>query len=124
MMALTEFFAGYLHKAIHEERALRPLASVREERQAVVRSGFNARTHFNIIETVRSQLDYARKGLSDLGTKPDFLNILEKRLENRTTAGEFVAKLWQSKFDGSGEHALQEVLAEVWQRTKSNQPIA
>ena len=124
MMALTEFFAGYLHKAIHEERALRPLASVREERQAVVRSGFNARTHFNIIETVRSQLDYARKGLSDLGTKPDFMNILEKRLENRTTAGEFVAKLWQAKYDGCLEHTLQEVVADVWQRTKSNQPLA
>lgn len=124
MMALVEFFAGYLHRAIHEERALRPLASMREERQAVVRSGFDAKTHFNVIETVRSQLDYARKGLADLGTKPDFLNILEKRLENRTTAGEYVAKLWQSKLHVSAEHALQEVVADVWQRTKSNKPIA
>ncbi|HUG97536.1 MAG TPA: hypothetical protein VMJ94_08345, partial [Nitrososphaera sp.] len=96
----------------------------REERHAVVRYGFNAKTHFNVIETVRSQLDYARKGLADLGTKPDFLNILEKRLENRTTAGEYVVKLWQSKLHVSAEHALQEVVADVWQRTKSNQPIA
>jgi len=124
MMALIEFFAGYLHRAIHEERVPRPLASVREERQAVVRSGFNAKTHFNVIETIRSQLDYARKGVADLGTKPDFLNILEKRLENRITAGEYVAKLWQSKLHVSPEHALQEVIADVWQRTKSNQPIA
>jgi gamma-glutamyl:cysteine ligase YbdK (ATP-grasp superfamily) len=124
MMALIEFFAGYLHRAIHEGRALRPLSSVREERHAVVRSGFNARTHFNIIETVRSQLHYARKGLDDLGTKPDFLYILEKRLENRTTAGEYVAKLWQSKIHRDPEHALQEVVMDVWQRTRTNKPIA
>src|SRR5919199_2045724 len=87
MMALIEFFAGYLHMAIHEERVLRPLPAIREERQAVIRSGFNAKTHFNITETVKSQLEYARKGLSDLGAKPDFLSILESRLENRNTAG-------------------------------------
>lgn len=124
MMALIEFFAGYLHQAIHEGKAPRPLASVREERQAVVRSGFNAKTHFDIIETVRSQLHYARKGLDDLGVKPDFLNILEKRLENKTTAGEYVAKLWQSKLNGTVEQALQEVIWDVWQRTKANKPIA
>ncbi len=123
MMALIEFFAGYLHRAIHDERALRPLASVREERQAVVRSGYNAKTHFNIVETVRNQLDYARKGLADLGTKPDFLNILEKRLENRTTAGEYVAKLWQSKYNGDVERTLQEVVWYVWQKSKINSPF-
>ncbi len=123
MMALIEFFAGYLHRAIHDERELRPLASIREERQAVVRSGFNAKTHFNIVETVRNQLDYARKGLADLGTKPDFLNILEKRLENRTTAGEYVAKLWQSKFNGDVDRTLQEVAWYVWQKSKINSPF-
>lgn len=123
MMAMIEFFTGYLHRAIHEERELRPLPAIREERQAVVRSGFNAKTHFNIIETVRSQLAYARKGISDLGIKPDFLNVLEKRLENKTTAGEYVAKLWQTKFNGSIEQTLPEVVAEIWERTKNNQPI-
>jgi gamma-glutamylcysteine synthetase len=123
MMAMIEFFTGYLHRAIHEERELRPLPAIREERQAVVRSGFNAKTHFNIIETVRSQLAYARKGISDLGIKPDFLNVLEKRLENKTTAGEYVARLWQTKFNGSIEQTLPEVLAEIWERTKNNQPI-
>ena len=123
MMAMIEFFTGYLHRAIHEERELRPLPAIREERQAVVRSGFNAKTHFNIIETVRSQLAYARKGISDLGIKPDFLNILEKRLENKTTAGEYVARLWQTKFNGSIEQTLPEVIAEIWERTKNNQPI-
>ena len=123
MMAMIEFFTGYLHRAIHEERELRPLPAIREERQAVVRSGFNAKTHFNIIETVRSQLAYARKGISDLGIKPDSLNILEKRLENKTTAGEYVARLWQTKFNGSIEQTLPEVVAEIWERTKNNQPI-
>ena len=123
MMAMIEFFTGYLHRAIHEEQALRPLSAIREERQAVVRSGFNAKTHFNIIETVRSQLAYARKGISDLGVKPDFLNILEKRIENKTTAGEYVARLWQTKFNGSTEQTLQEVVADIWERTKNNQPI-
>jgi gamma-glutamylcysteine synthetase len=123
MMAMIEFFTGYLHRAIHEERELRPLPAIREERQAVVRSGFNAKTHFNIIETVRSQLAYARRGISDLGIKPDFLNVLEKRLENKTTAGEYVAKLWQTKFNGSIEQTLPEVVAEIWERTKNNQPI-
>ena len=123
MMAMIEFFTGYLHRAIHEELALRPLSAIREERQAVVRSGFNAKTHFNIIETVRSQLAYARKGISDLGVKPDFLNILEKRIENKTTAGEYVARLWQTKYNGSTEQTLQEVVADIWERTKNNQPI-
>lgn len=123
MMAMIEFFTGYLHRAIHEELELRPLPAIREERQAVVRSGFNAKTHFNIIETVRSQLAYARKGISDLGIKPDFLNVLEKRLENKTTAGEYVARLWQTKFNGSIEQTLPEVVAEIWERTKNNQPI-
>lgn len=123
MVAMIEFLVGYLHRAIHEERSLRPLPSVREERQAVVRSGFNAKTHFNIIETVRSQLAFARKGLSDLGAKPDFLGILESRLENRNTAGEYVAKLWQSKYNGSVEQTLLEVVADIWQKTRNNQPI-
>ncbi|HKY10509.1 MAG TPA: hypothetical protein VJL79_01210 [Nitrososphaera sp.] len=123
MMAMIEFFTGYLHRAIHEELELRPLSAIREERQAVVRSGFNAKTHFNIIETVRSQLAYARKGISDLGVKPDFLNILEKRIENKTTAGEYVARLWQTKFNGSIEQTLPEVVADIWERTKNNQPI-
>ena len=124
MMAMIEFFTGYLHRAIHEELELRPLSAIREERQAVVRSGFNAKTHFNIIETVRSQLAYARKGISDLGIKPDFLNILEKRLENKTTAGEYVARLWQTRFNGSIEQTLPEVIADIWERTKNNEPIS
>jgi hypothetical protein len=121
---MVEFMVGYLHRAIHEERELRPLSSVREERQAVVRSGFHARTHFDITHTVRHQLAIAHKGLKDIGAKPDFLNILERRLENKNTAGEYVAKLWQSSYDGSVEDALLEVVADIWQKTRANSPIS
>jgi gamma-glutamylcysteine synthetase len=124
MMAMVEFMVGYLHRAIHEERELRPLSSVREERHAVVRSGFHAKTHFDITHTVRNQLAFAHKGLKDLGAKPDFLYILERRLENRNTAGEYVAKLWHSSYDGSMENALLEVVSDIWQKTKSNSPIS
>jgi gamma-glutamyl:cysteine ligase YbdK (ATP-grasp superfamily) len=124
MMAMIEFLVGYLQRAIHEERDLRPLSAVREERQAVVRSGFHAKTHFSIIETVRSQLAFARRGLQDLEAKPDFLSILEKRLENRNTPGDYVARLWQASYDESPEDALFQVVSHIWERTKSNRPIA
>ncbi|MER3408464.1 MAG: hypothetical protein C4292_07080, partial [Nitrososphaera sp.] len=70
MMAMIEFFIGYVQRAIHEDKPLRPLAVLREERQSVVRSGFNARTHFNVVETAKRQVATARKGLEDLGIKP------------------------------------------------------
>ena len=124
MMAMIEFFVGYLHRAIHEGRELRPLASVREERQAVVRSGFHAKTHFDVIKTVRNHLAFARKGLADLGTKPDFLSILERRLDTRNTAGEYVAKLWLSRYDGSAETTVGEVIADIWEKTRKNTPIS
>jgi gamma-glutamyl:cysteine ligase YbdK (ATP-grasp superfamily) len=124
MMAMIEFFIGYLHRAIHEGRQLRPLATLREERQSVVRSGFNDRTHLNVVDTAKSQVDIAQKGLSDLGIKPQFLYVLERRIENRNTAGEHVARLWQSKFDGDMEVALQEVIADIWDKTKNNRPIS
>ena len=85
---MVEFFIGYLSRAIHEERELRPLPTLREERMATVRYGFNAKTHFNIIDIVRSQLNFARKGLSDLGINVGFLDILDKRLENRVSPGD------------------------------------
>lgn len=124
MMAMIEFFIGYLHLAIHERRTLRPLATLREERQSVVRSGFNAKTDLNVVDTAKSQIAAAQKGLADVGIKPQFLNILERRIENRNTAGEHVARLWQTKFDGNVEETLQEVIADVWEKTKNNRPIS
>lgn len=125
MMAMIEFFAGYLQRAVHEERELRPLAVLREERQSVVRSGFTAKSHFSIEDTAKGQIAFARKGLDDLGIKPAFLGILESRLERRTTAGEYVAHLWQSIHDGmEAEKAVVEIISNVWERTRHNKAIA
>ena len=123
LLAMVEFFIGYLSRAIHEERELRPLPTLREERRASVRYGFNAKTHFNIIDIVRSQLNFARKGLSDLGINVGFLDILDKRLENRVSPGEYVARIWSEKFNGSVNHTVYEIISDIWQRTKENQPI-
>ena len=123
LLAMVEFFIGYLSRAIHEERELRPLPTLREERMASVRYGFNAKTHFNIIDIVRSQLNFARKGLSDLGINVGFLDILDKRLENRVSPGEDVARIWSEKFNGSVNHTVYEIISDIWQRTKENQPI-
>jgi gamma-glutamyl:cysteine ligase YbdK (ATP-grasp superfamily) len=123
LLAMVEFFIGYLSRAIHEERELRPLPTLREERMATVRYGFNAKTHFNIIDIVRSQLNFARKGLSDLGINVGFLDILDKRLENRVSPGEYVARIWSEKFNGSVNHTVYEIISDIWQRTKENQPI-
>lgn len=123
LMAMAEFFIGYLSRAIIEERELRPLSSLREERMAAVRSGYNAVTHFNIIDTIKSQLDFARKGLSDLGVNAEFLRILDGRLDNRNTPGEYVAKLWGEKFNGSVNQTLYEIISDIWQKTRDNHPI-
>jgi hypothetical protein len=123
MMAMAEFFIGYLSRAMYEERELRPLASLREERMAAVRSGYNAKSHFNIVDTIKSQLDFARKGLSDLGVNSEFLRILDGRLENKNSPGEYVAKLWNEKFNGSVNQTIYEIISHIWQRTRDNQPI-
>jgi gamma-glutamyl:cysteine ligase YbdK (ATP-grasp superfamily) len=123
LMAMAEFFIGYLSRAIHEERELRVLSTLREERMAAVRYGFNAKTHFNIIDIMRGQLNFARKGLTDLGINVGFLNILDKRLENRISPGEYVAKIWSEKFNGSVSQTVYEIISDIWQRTKENQPI-
>lgn len=123
LMAMIEFFIGYLSRAIYEERQLRPLSSLREERLAAVRSGYQAETHFDIIGTIRGQFDYGRKGLSDLGISAEFFNILDRRLQNKSTPGDDVAKLWDEKFNGSIRQTIFEVISDIWQRTRSNQPI-
>jgi gamma-glutamyl:cysteine ligase YbdK (ATP-grasp superfamily) len=123
LMAMAEFFIGYLSRAIHEERELRPLSTLREERTASVQYGFNAKSHFNMTDIIRSQLDFARKGLHDLGISVGFLNILDKRLENRTSPGEYVARMWSKKFNGSVSQTIYEIVSDIWQKTKENQPI-
>jgi gamma-glutamyl:cysteine ligase YbdK (ATP-grasp superfamily) len=123
LFAMIEFFIGYLHRAITEERQLRPLAVLREERMAVVRSGYEATSHFNIMDTVRSQLDFAKKGLNDFGLKEEFLNLLEKILENKSSPGNYVAKSWHEKFNGLVEQTVSEIVAHMWEKTKTNQSV-
>jgi hypothetical protein len=127
LMAMIEFFVGYIYKAILEdsygEKLLRSLPILREERQASVQSGFQATSHFNMIDTIKLQLDYARKGLSDLNVKPEFLNILDSRVENKISPSQYVASLWDKKFNGSVNQTIFEVISNIWERTKNNDPI-
>jgi gamma-glutamyl:cysteine ligase YbdK (ATP-grasp superfamily) len=123
LMAMAEFFIGYLSRAINEERELRPLSSLREERIAAIRSGYNAKTHFNVVDTIRSQLDFARKGLSELGISSEFLNVLDARLDNKSTPGQYVAKLWEEKYNGSVNQTVYEIISNIWEKTKKNHPI-
>jgi hypothetical protein len=126
-MAMIEFFVGYLSKVILEEsngsKFLRNLSILREERQASVQSGFDAASHFQIIDTIKVQLDYAKKGLFDLNIKPEFLNILEERVKNRISPSEYVANLWDKKFNGSIEQTVVEIISHIWERTRNNRPI-
>jgi hypothetical protein len=74
-------------------------------------------------DIIRSQLDFARKGLHNLGIGVGFLNILDKRLENKTSPGEYVARMWSAKFNGSVSQTIYEIISDIWQKTKENQPI-
>ncbi len=127
LMAMIEFFVGYIYKAILEEsygeKLLRSLSILREERQASVQSGFNATSHFPMVDTIKVQLDYARKGLADLNVKPEFLNILESRIKNRVSPSEYVASLWDKNFNGSVHETIFEVISHIWEKTKKNEPI-
>ena len=123
MMAMIEFFIGYLHMAIHAGHKLRPLWMLREEREAVVRSGFKAEDHFSLSRNVKHQLDFASKGLEDMGIKPGFLDVLESRVDNRSSPGDFVVRKWKSSYDGNFAKAVVEVISEVWERTRHNRPI-
>ena len=127
LMAMIEFFVGYLSKMILEEsngsKFLRNLSILREERQASVQSGFDAASHFPLIDTIKVQLEYAKKGLFDLNIKPEFLNILEERVKNKTSPSEYVANLWDKKFNGSIDQTVVEIISDIWERTKHNRPI-
>jgi hypothetical protein len=76
-----------------------------------------------MVDTIKVQLDYARKGLSDLNVKPEFLNILDSRVKNRISPSEYVASLWDKKFNGSVDQTIFEVISHIWERTKKNEPI-
>ena len=76
-----------------------------------------------MIDTIKVQLEYARKGLSDLNVKPEFLNVLDSRVKNRISPSEYVANLWDEKFTGSINQTVFEIISHMWDRTKKNHPI-
>ncbi len=123
LICMIEFFIGYLHHIISEQRPLRPLPDIREERMSTIRSGFNAQGVFDFTESITLELDFAKKGLYDLNVNPEFIDILYRRLENRTSAGEAVVNMWDKKFNGSLEETTVEVISEIWDHTKKNKPV-
>jgi len=122
-VAMIEFFIGFLYRAILEGKPLRPLSSLREERAAIIRSGYDAKTHFNVSETVKTQLHVAKQGLKDLGLGNEFIGILEKRLEAKTSPGQYVAKKWESTYNGNVYQTVSEIIQHVWDKTKNNSPL-
>jgi hypothetical protein len=123
MVAMIEFFIGFLYKAIIDGKPLRPLSSIREERNAVVHSGYNAKTHFDIAETAKSQIHIAKQGLADLGLGSEFIKILESRINNKTSPGLYISKLWETKYNGNAAQTVSEIIQHAWDKTKENIPF-
>ena len=123
LISLVEFFIGYLHHSISEQRPIRPLSDIREERTSVIRSGFNAQGVFDFTESIRLELDFAKKGLLDLNSNPEFLDILYRRLEKKVSPGEVVVNMWDEKFNGSLENTSVEIIYDIWEHTKRNKSI-
>ena len=123
IVAMIEFFIGFLYRSILEGKPLRPLSSLREERVAMVRSGYDAKTHFNVSETVKTQLHVAKQGLKDLGLGNEYIGIIDRRLEDKTSPGQYVAKKWESQYNGNVYQTVSEIIQHVWEKTKSNSPL-
>ena len=123
MVAMIEFFIRFIYWLIMDNMPLWPLSSIREDRMAVIRRGYEARTHFDISETVRSQLHVAKKGLTDLGLGSEFIGILDKRLNNKTSPAIYVSKLWEKTYNGNVAQTVSEIIQHVWEKTKSNSPL-
>lgn len=123
MVAMIEFFIGYLYRSIFDGKLLRPLASIREERAAVIRSGYNAKTHFDVSETAKSQIYIAKQGLKELGLGTEYIGILERRLDNKTSPTEYVSRLWDSHYNGNEYQTVSEIIQHVWDKTRENSPL-
>lgn len=127
LMAMIEFFIGYLYFTInhksYKQDALRQLSIIREERNSCIQNGFAANSHFKIEDSLSIQLDFAKKGLHDLDINPEFLYILEKRLNNKIAPSIYVADLWDKYFNGNIDETISQIILELWERTKNNHPI-
>lgn len=127
LMAMIEFFIGYLNhmtsRNANIKDTLRPLSTIREERYSSIQNGFKAKSHFNIEDSLSIHLDNAKKGLRELNINPEFIYILEKRLHNKMAPSIYVSNLWEKYYNGNIDKTISEIILEVWQRTKDNQPI-
>jgi hypothetical protein len=65
----------------------------------------------------------AKQGLKDLGLGNEFIGILEKRLEAKTSPGQYVAKKWESIYNGNVYQTVSEIIQHVWDKTKNNSPL-
>ena len=124
LISMIEFFIGYIHYIINEQAfgkiQLKDIEKIKKERYSSIHNGFNTIPNSKLINKIKVQLNYAKKGLLDLKTKPNYLDILFNRLENRTSPGQYVANLWNKTYNGSFEQSLSEVLQHMWQKTKEN----
>lgn len=127
MIAMIEFFVGYVYNALIDEekgnRFLRPLSSLREEREMAIISGYETGDNRNNFDTIKIQLEHARRGLEEMNTMPHFISILDTRLKNKISPSEYVSNLWDHKFNGSIEKTIFEIISEMWERTRNNNPI-
>jgi len=63
------------------------------------------------------ELDFCKKkGLHDLNVNPEFMDILYRRLENKTSVGEVVVNMWD-KIQWVPEETAVEVVS-IWEHTK------
>ena len=123
IFSFIELFVGYIHNSISSYRKLRPLVSIREERDAVIRSGYKARTNFSLIESSQNQINIAKKGLSELGIKPKFIYVLDKRLQNHSSPSEYIAKEWDKHYNGNPQKTVTEIVEKIWDKTINNQEL-
>ena len=123
ILSFIELFVGYVHASICSDRELRPLLSIREERDTVIRSGYKSRTHFDLIESAKNHINIAKNGLSELGIKPKFIYILERRLQNQMSPSEYVAHEWDKYYNGNSQKTVNEIVERIWDKTKQDRII-
>ncbi len=60
---------------------------------SVIRSGFDAYRTPKLTDNIKHELDCAKEGLCKLNVNPEYMDILYRRLEIKTSVGDKVANL-------------------------------
>ena len=78
-----------------------------------------------LISQKQSDLNYMlqKRGYMILGLGSEFIGILESRLNNKTSPGLYVSRLWESKYNGNVNQTVSEIIQHVWNKTKDNSPL-